>query len=106
MYKKLFWISLLLLLLSNAFWMYQLLDNAVGYTYLRESYDDLEQDVHMARQLIETEYENFDQLVAALDSSTYEVIKKGDEFFLVFESFAIQFHPDSTIKRTKDFYEE
>ncbi len=104
MWKKLFWISLVLLVSTNICWMYQLLDSGVSITYLRESYDDQEQDIDVMRKLIEQHYD-FNTLTSELDESDYELIQKGDEFFVVFSSFEVEFNSDSTIKRTRNFFE-
>lgn len=84
--------------------MYQLLDSSVSITYLRESYDDQEQDIVVMRKLIEQQYD-FNALTSKLDESDYEQIQKGDNFFIVFSSFEVEFNSDSTIKRTRNFFE-
>lgn len=104
MWKKLFWIILVLLVTTNIYWMYQLLDSGVSLTYLRESYDAQEQDINVMRKLIEQHYD-FNTLTNKLDKSDYELIQKGDDFFIVFGSFEVEFNSDSTIKRTRNFSE-
>ncbi|MEQ9286523.1 MAG: hypothetical protein RIG77_06420 [Cyclobacteriaceae bacterium] len=84
--------------------MYQLLDSGVSLTYLRESYDDQEQDIDVMRKLIE-QYNDYNTLASKLDESDYELIQKGDDFFIVFGSFEVEFNSDSTIKRTRNFFE-
>lgn len=84
--------------------MYQLLDNGVSLTYLRESYDDQEQDIDVMRKLIEQHYD-YNSLTSKLEESDYELVQKGDDFFIVFSSFEIEFNSDSTIKRTRNFFE-
>lgn len=104
MWKKLFWISLVLLVVTNIYWMYQLLDSGVSITYLRESYDDQEQDIKVMRNLIEQQHD-FKTLSSKLNEFDNKLIQKGDDFFIVFRSFEVEFNSDSTIKRTCNFFE-
>ncbi|MEQ8904027.1 hypothetical protein [Ekhidna sp.] len=104
MWKKLFWISFILLVVTNIYWMYQLLDSGVSITYLRESYDYQEKDIDILRKLVEQHYD-FNKLTSELDEADYELIQKGDIFFIVFSSFEVEFNSDSTIKRTRNFFE-
>ncbi|MEQ9007939.1 MAG: hypothetical protein RLP12_08660, partial [Ekhidna sp.] len=66
MWKKLFWISFILLVVTNIYWMYQLLDSGVSITYLRESYDYQEKDIDILRKLVEQHYD-FNKLTSELD---------------------------------------
>ena len=67
-WKSIFWICFVILILTNLFWFYQVIDQRVTITYVKEGYSETENDLEtlvkiinstdLTKQEIKTELEN------------------------------------------------
>lgn len=91
-YKILFWITLIILVLSNLFWIYQTIDNAVGQNYYKVSCDEYYQDMLRFKQVLETKSTKR-EAINFLESNNveYESFHKGIEFIITFDSFELKY---------------
>lgn len=87
-----FWLCFVLLLTSLALGFYSIIDQGVTLTYLRQSYDETEDDLERLIKIVnETDMtkKDIDKLLA-VDTATVSVIPRGDtlyvgRIFLTFE---------------------
>ncbi len=52
-WKKAFWITVIILVGSNLFWLIQLMDAGISLTYLEASHDSANQEVSSLRKLVQ-----------------------------------------------------
>jgi hypothetical protein len=91
-YKILFWTTLAILVITNIFWFYQAIDNAVGQSYYRDSCDDYYQDMLKFKQILETKSTKREAInFLKTNNIAYESFQKGTEFIISFDSFALEY---------------
>ena len=81
-----------ILFISNAFWIYQTIDNAVGHSYYKVSCDEYYQDMLKFKQILETKSTKTEAIdFLELNKVEYDSFQKGTEFIISFNSFALTF---------------
>lgn len=91
-YKILFWITLTIMVVSNIFWIYQSIDNAVGHSYYKVSCDEYYQDMLKFKQFIETKSTKEEAIdFLELNKVEYDSFQKGTEFIITFSSFDLTY---------------
>lgn len=91
-WKILFWISLIILLLTNLFWMYQTIDNAVDKGYYDVSCNEYEKDMLLYKKIVESK-KNKSELFQFLKNNDIDVVgfHKGEGYIISFNSFYVEF---------------
>jgi hypothetical protein len=99
MWKISFWICLVLLIATNAFWIYNKLDTAVAHSYEADTYDKHRSDVLLFKKILDSK-QDADEVIEFLQDEEVEYFsfKKGNEFNITLNSFGMVF--DSTGKLT------
>jgi hypothetical protein len=97
-YKILFWFILSFFFISNAFWIYQTVDNAVGHSYYKVSCDEYYQDMLKFKQILETRSTKTE----AINKVEYDSFQKGTEFIISFNSFALTFDEKGILKLNEE----
>lgn len=92
-WKSVFWICFVILILTNLFWFYQVIDQGVTITYMQKGYSDTENDLEtlvkiinstdLTKQEIKTELENH-RLNEFMDFTTDTV--RLEKVQLIFEN--------------------
>lgn len=89
-YKIRFCLTLVILVLSNIFWVYQTIDNAVGHTYYKVSCEEYYQDMLKFKQIVETKSTRKEAInFLKINKIKYESFQKGTEYIIIFNSFAL-----------------
>lgn len=102
-WKISFWIVTTLLVISNLFWIYQLIDINVGKSYYQVSCDEYKANSDILDSTLHT-YENINDLFAFLEKHEieFETISKSDnENYIIIGSLAIPFHNTGEIIQDK-----
>jgi hypothetical protein len=91
-WKFLFWICLIITIVSNVFWIYNTLENAVGNNYYKVSCEEYYKDVSILKVIIEKK-ETKKELISFLENNNvkFESFSKGAENIIVLNSFSIAF---------------
>ena len=91
-YKILFWVALTILVISNIFWFYQTIDNAVGKGYYKVSCDEYYNDMIEFKKILQTQ-KTKNEIVDFLERYhvKYDSIQKGTDFIITLNSFSITF---------------
>ena len=89
-WKTAFWTSILVLLLSNLFWAYQVLDNAVGMTYYKDSCGNYQSDMQELKEILETKTSK-ETVLAFLEHHhvQFDSFHKADDFIIQLNSFEL-----------------
>lgn len=97
-YNILFWMTLLFLIISNTFWVYQTIDNAVGQDYYIVSCNEYYQDMLQFKQILDSK-KSQKEAIEFLDNNliAYESFQKGNEFIIVFNSFALTYNDEGIL---------
>nr|WP_319571723.1 hypothetical protein [uncultured Draconibacterium sp.] len=97
-YKILFWMTLTILVISNIFWFYKTIDNAVGQSYYMDSCDEYYQDMHKFKQILETKSTKREAInFLKTNNIEYESFQKGTKFIISFDSFALEYDTDGKL---------
>lgn len=104
-WKILFWVSLGLLVLSNIFWIYVILDNAVGMTYFKDTCTKHEGDMLVLKGILETKLTK-ENTISFLNQHKvkFESFPKGDEFVIQLNSFDIIFNKEGHLINSDTHY--
>ncbi len=80
------------MVISNIFWVYQTIDNAVGQSYYKVSCDEYYKDMIEFEKIVET-YKTKKETIDFLDTYhvKYDSIQKGTNFIITLNSFSITF---------------
>ena len=91
-YRTYFWISLIILLTSNIYWFYTTIDNSVGHHYYQISCNEWKSDLEELKKTLPLGIpkQEFEELLKKRNVQ-YEVIKKGQNHVINFNSFEIVF---------------
>lgn len=87
-WKIAFWISITILLLSNLFWLYQIIDNAVGMTYFKDSCTNYQDDMIELKRILD--YKDSKKTAIEfleLHRVKYDSFQKADNFIIQLNSF-------------------
>ena len=106
-WKKLFWISLIILVISNLFWLYKTVDISVGHNYYEESCDGYYKDMTQFKKILDN-YQTKRELIDFLESNhvRFDSIQKGSDFIVTFNSFSITFDKNGKQEeKAKEFTE-
>jgi hypothetical protein len=91
-YKILFWISIVMLLVTNLFWFYQVLDTSIGHSYYKTSCEEYKKDVDQLRKVTDSLTTKTEVLQFLLDNKMeVDTLQKGDDFHVNFKSFRLSF---------------
>lgn len=92
-YKPLFWITITILIITNSYWFYLTIDNAVGHHYYQISCDEYSKDISEFRKIFISEKLNKDETLEFLNSNNikFEIINKGNNSIILFNSFSLVF---------------
>jgi len=102
-YKILFWFTLTILVVSNIFWIYQTIDNSVGYTYYKVSCDEYYQDMLEFKQILETKSTKKEAIdFLELNKVEYDSFQKETEFIITFNSFALIFDEKGILNSSEE----
>ena len=97
-YKILFWITLTILVLSNTFWIYQAIDNAVGHSYYKVSCDEYYQDMLRFKQILDAKTTKMEAInFLKKNKVEFASFQKGAEFIITFDSFALEYDTDGRL---------
>lgn len=88
MKKYLFWLSTVALIISNLFWAYETLDNAVGRDYYKVSCEEYLNDRNNFKTIVDS-IETKNKLIAFLTKNNirFEGFDKEDNYVIDFNSF-------------------
>ncbi|MBE7688881.1 hypothetical protein [Tenacibaculum finnmarkense] len=91
-WKFLFWICLLILISTNVFWIYQIIDNAVGKSYYEVSCKEYRKDAVAFQKIVENRQKQI-RIIALLKENNiqFEEFEKGNEYIINLNSFSIRF---------------
>lgn len=91
-FKILFWITLGLFVISNTFWIYQTIDNAVGHSYYKVSCDEYYNDMVEFKKILGT-LKTKKETIGFLENYNvkYDSIQKGTDFIITLNSFSVTF---------------
>ena len=92
-WKISFWITVTLLIVSNLFWIYQVIDTAVGHGYYQVSCEEFKENSDILNATLNG-FENIDELTAFLEKHEieFETINIADnEIYIIIGSLGIQF---------------
>ena len=91
-WRSLFWISLVVLIISNLFWFYQTIDSAVGRSYLEVSCNEYEKDMLLYKKIVESK-KNKLELLQFLKKNNIDVVgfQKGEGYIISFNSFSVEY---------------
>ena len=98
-WKISFWISLTLLIVSNLFWVYQVIDTAVGHGYYQVSCEDYKENSDILEAIL-ISFVNKNDLTTFLKELEieFETINKSDnENYIIIGSLGIQFRDNGEI---------
>ena len=92
LYKPLFWSLLVLFVLTNLFWFYQVLDSAIGRSYYEVTCEELRKDSNNLKKLT-TEIKTKKEILNFVKSYNLKIdtLQKGELFYINFGSFDIGF---------------
>lgn len=98
LWRTLFGGAILLLVATNIFWVYQVLDNAVANNYYRVSCEEFLTDATALKKILETKGEK-DEVISYLDSEevSYNAFEKGDRFVITLGSFDMVFNAENEL---------
>ncbi len=102
-WKKLFWFTFALFLISNAYWLYSTFDNAISHAYYASECEACKKDVVNLQKIFQpnsTKEETINFLKAK--NIEYETVEKGMENILVFKSFELVFNQNGQLKDNKN----
>ncbi len=92
-WKILFFISLIILILTNIYWIYTTLNTGVGHSYYKVSCEEYKKDVVELKKIVEAITNKEDAVEILNDHKiTFDTLYKGEEFIIRFESFALSYH--------------
>lgn len=102
-WKIAFFITIIILVLTNLFWVYQVVDNAIGMTYYKDSCGRFQQDTDKLIQILESKTTK-ETAIDFLEQHNilYESFPKGNEFIIQLNSFSIIFNNDGKLLRTEE----
>ncbi|CAM1349453.1 hypothetical protein [Tenacibaculum crassostreae] len=91
-WKTLFWITLMVLVFSNLFWVYQIIDSAVGRSYYETSCNEYERDRAILIKIAQSK-EAKDDLLEFLNKNDlpHGYFPKGNNYVVSFSSFSLIF---------------
>lgn len=95
-WKISFWITLILLLVSNLFWVYQVIDTAVGHGYYQVNCEEYKSNSDILEFTLRS-YSSKDELIRFLEDKNiqFETYHKADnENYVVIGKLGIQFDDD------------
>lgn len=97
-----FWISIIILILSNLFWIYQAIDNAVSMSYYRDSCEDYQSDMVELKRILDTK-KTKEAAINFLEQYkvTYDSLSKGEEFIIHLNSFYMTFDKNGQLKSSE-----
>ena len=91
-YKILFWATLTILLISNVFWIYHTIDNAVGQSYYKVGCDEYYHDALKFKQILEKKSSKREAIdFLKTNKVEYDSFQKGTQFIITFDSFALEY---------------
>lgn len=89
-YKILFWITFTTLVISNIFWIYQIIDNAIGQNYYQVSCDEYHNDMVEFKEILETKLTKEEAIeFLKMNNVEYDSFQKGTEYIITLNSFAL-----------------
>lgn len=87
-YKSLFWATIIILILSNVYWLYQTVDNAVGHSYYQVNCEEWKDDLKELKKVLPIELNKNDMVnFLAHKDIAYNGFAKGEEFVIQLHSF-------------------
>ncbi|OHX63962.1 hypothetical protein [Flammeovirga pacifica] len=92
-WKISFWITVTILIVSNIFWIYQVIDTAVGHGYYQVSCEEYKVDSDILNSTLNG-FEKIDDLIAFLKKHEIEyntIYKVDNENYILIGSIEIQF---------------
>ena len=102
-YKLLFWITLIFLFISNSFWIYQTIDNAVGQNYYKVSCDEYYEDMLKFKQVIETKSTRKNAMdFLEKNKIEYDRFQKGTKTIISFGSFSLAYNENGELITEKE----
>jgi hypothetical protein len=107
-WKIAFWITATLLIVSNLFWMYQVIYTAVGHGYYQVSCEEYKENSDILNTTLNG-FENVDDLIAFLEKHKieFEIINKADnENYIIIGSLGTQFLDNGEIVSENEKKEE
>src|SRR5688572_28822965 len=97
-WKILFWITLTLLIISNFFWAYQIIDNAVSKGYYEVSCNEYYGDMMELKRILDTKTTKSEALNFLEQYNVeFDSFQKGEEFIITLNSFGMTFNSDGTL---------
>ena len=103
-WKVLFWITIISFIVSNTFWIYQVVDNAVGHGYYKASCEEYKANSEILELTLRS-YGDKDELIDFLEEKAiqFEIHNKADnENYIVIGTLDIQFNDDGEIIMEKE----
>lgn len=93
-----FWISLGLLFITNAFWIYQIIDNAVGMDYYKVSCNEYHGDMLELKKVLDLKKTKTESLQFLDEHGVdYDSFQKGNEFIITMNSFDLTFNEEGNL---------
>lgn len=97
-YKILFWITFTILVISNIFWIYQTIDNAVGQNYYQISCDEYRSDMIEFKKILEAKSTKEEAIeFLKINNVEYDSFQKGTEYIISLSSFALTFNDNGKL---------
>lgn len=98
LWRTLFGVATLLLVTTNLFWFYQMLDNAVANNYYRVGCEEFLTDATTLKNILQTKGDK-DEVISYLDNEEvkYEAFEKGDQFVITLGSFDMVFNAENEL---------
>ena len=91
-WKILFWIALIILVISNVFWAYITVNNAVGQSYYKVTCDEYYHDMIEFKKILETQKTKNEIIDFLIDYEVkFDTVQKGNDFTITMNSFSIKF---------------
>ncbi len=101
-WKISFWIGIVILLLTNIFWIYQVVDNAIGMTYYKDSCEDFQSDMIQLKSILEKKTTK-ESAINFLEQNgvDYNSFPKGNEFIIQLNSFDMIFNENGELTKSE-----
>jgi hypothetical protein len=91
-FKILFWISIVMLLVTNLFWVYHVLDTSIGNSYYKTSCEEYKDDLDKftkATDSLTTKQQAIEFFIE--QKIDVDTLQKGQDFHINFKSFGLSF---------------
>lgn len=103
-WKKSFWFCLIILVATNLFWVYEILDNAVDKSYYKVVCNENHEDMLKLKSVLDTK-KNKQLTIKFLNEHKikYESFQKGENFVIQLSSFELIFNSKGLLEESRIF---